>query len=85
MINAKEAAKNASDYFSDLRGINRQYISLEEVELVEDENAWYITLSYPTGADMLGVVIGRNVREYKVFKVRAGDGEILSMKIRTVE
>lgn len=63
---------------------------LEEVELTEEgaKKFWLITLSYnphmmPGGAPV--VVFGQSsAKEYKQFKVDADDGNVLSMKIRTI-
>ncbi len=51
-------------------------ITVEEVELGSDDAEWRITLSYQAGT--LGMM-GRN---YKLFRVNAQTGEVLSMRIR---
>lgn len=74
-LNAKEASEKSAEYLNDLRGIPNYDIQLEEVELSPDEKYWLVTLSFPSG--YLG-----NVRNYRIFKVNAETGEVLSMKIR---
>jgi len=67
-------------------------IRLEEVELSEDEKYWMITLGYDVFCKPYEV---QNVflhnpdfqtrkREYKLFRVNANNGNVESMKIRTV-
>ena len=80
MLDVKEAAHRASEYFAGLyAGQGVSDVQLEEVELTEDGQYWLITLSYPTNA----IFIDAN-RKYKVFKIDAKTGEVKSMKIRTV-
>ncbi len=69
-------------------------IRLEEVELSEDDKYWLITLSYPDSiiqesdrdpaAETIRVLTGRENRLYKVVKLRADTGEMVSIKIRTL-
>ena len=49
-----------------------------EIELTSDEMYWLITLGHPRS--LLGPA-----QEYKVIKVDAKTGEVLSMKMRIVE
>jgi hypothetical protein len=82
MITAKQAAEKAAAYLRALVPIQQPPV-LEEVE--RDGANWTITLSFvppnttPYGLAMLGG------KEYKIFKVRGADGEIISMKIRSVK
>ena len=48
MLDVKEAAQKASEYFAALysdQGVSKE--QLEEVELTDDGKCWLITLSYP--------------------------------------
>ncbi len=87
MIDVKQAAKAAAEYFVDLYP-DQEYthILLEEAEHDENENVWSITLGYsiPNPASVLGVKLP-DYRRYKVFKIDAETGKVISMKIRTVE
>ncbi len=84
MLDVREAAKRASEYFAALySNDNPAKLRLEEVELIEDGQFWLITLSYPRAG--LGELFGTDgPREYKVFKIQADTGEVKSMKIRKV-
>lgn len=78
-ISAKEAAQAAAKYFEDVSS-EKVRLSIEEVEL--ENGFWLITLglsdSYALGS------IGNKVASYKLFKVDANTGEVMSMKIRKV-
>jgi hypothetical protein len=80
MLDVKEAAQRASQYFASLYADQDvSNVQLEEVELTDDGQYWLITLSYPSNAVFIDVD-----RNYKVFKVDAKTGEVKSMKIRNV-
>ena len=92
MLDVKEAAHRASEYFAGLYADQAvSNMQLEEVELTDDGEYWLITLSYPVipPSDRPGLPpILANLalqRKYKVFKIDAKTGEVKSMKIRTVE
>ncbi|WP_422134142.1 MULTISPECIES: hypothetical protein [unclassified Endozoicomonas] len=78
-ISPKEAAQAAAKYFEDVSS-ERVRLSIEEVEL--EDGFWLITLgmsdSYALGS------IGNKVTSYKIFKVDANTGEVISMKIRKI-
>ncbi len=90
MIDVKEAAKKAAEYFADLYA--KQEFSdllLEEVEYDEQKNRWYITLGFVPPSSVfeknpLSPFYTRG-RQYKVFDIDAETGKVVSMKIRTVE
>jgi hypothetical protein len=93
MIDVKQAVANAVKFLTDMfAGEPIMDVRLEEVELSEDGQYWYITLSMlrkpgesgriPSVAESLQSFIGRMDREYKVLAVRAQDGQVQSMKIR---
>lgn len=84
MLDVKEAALRASEYFASLYSPElAANVRLEEVEMSDDGDFWLITLSYPrTGLDAIMGSSGN--REYKQFKIEAGTGKVISMKIRKV-
>ena len=81
-IAAKDAAVKASQYFTEIVG-PRASIVVEEVELSESGSYWLITLGY--GEPSLGRLTLYPERAFKIFKVDAYTGDVLSMKIREVE
>lgn len=91
MIDVKEAANAAAEYFSKLYS-GKQYsdLLLEEVELSEDEKHWLITLSYaykpaaPPSASALDLFSKQSGRKYKIFKIDAATGNVEAMKIRSL-
>jgi len=69
-------------------------MALEEVEFSEDERFWLITLSYQIKAEpapkaavpsMAAFFGPTSMTKYKVFKVDAQSGKVVSMKIRKFE
>jgi hypothetical protein len=83
MLDVKEAAHRASDYFLSLYGgEGSSGVRLEEVELTDDGRYWLITLSHPIRDDAPWELATR--REYKLFTIDATTGEVKSMKIRKV-
>lgn len=83
MLDVKEAAQKASEYFAALyadQGVSK--VQLEEVELSDDGKYWMITLGYPVQGPLFTVP---PKRQYKVFKIDANTGEVKSMKIRNVD
>ena len=86
MIDVKQAAQSASNFVTGLYA--NEIISdvrLEEVELTEDGKYWLITLSLPPPKSAISAVFQIGARQYKIFKVDADTGEVLSMKIRELE
>jgi len=88
MLDVKEATQIALSYFEDLYGEDTfSNVLLEEVERDEEDGTsyWYITIGFtekkPGGP--MGPLVPN--RRYKRFKVDADTGEVLSMKIRSVE
>ncbi|MBF0202651.1 MAG: hypothetical protein HQK66_15385 [Desulfamplus sp.] len=90
--NAVMAAMNAAQEFYD--GKELLDLSLEEVELTDDEKYWLITLGFDfpikkTPANQIVnpimTAFGKDyIRKYKIFKVDAMNGEVKSMKIREI-
>jgi len=85
MLDVKEAAQRASDYFASLFPKDlAANARLEEVELTDDGQYWLITLGFPV-SDTLGFFgVTRTPRDYKQFKIDAETGKVVSMKIRNV-
>ena len=85
MINVKDATEKAKEYllafFPDA-----EQVQLEEVELSADKSQWLITLSYEgvSGSVASSMLVGKSLR-YKIFKLDAKNGEVLSMKIRDIK
>jgi hypothetical protein len=85
MINVKEATGKATEYlrtfFPDV-----EKVQLEEVELTDDRAYWFITLSYEGVSNSVAssLLVGKSVR-YKLFKLDAETGEVISMKIRDIK
>ena len=80
-LDAKQAAIAARDYYMSMSDFNPEDITLEEVELSEDEKFWFITLGnieYRKG------LLPGYERRYKIFKVNSDTGQVMSMKIRIV-
>jgi len=82
MLDVKEAAQKASEYFAALYSDQAaSRVQLEEVELSDDGEYWLITLSYPVSPSFSVPA----KRKYKIFKINAKTGEVKSMKIRNVD
>ncbi len=82
-IDAKAASIIAKDYYEEITGKGEYTLSLEEVELSEDEKYWYITISIHTPtASPLFVSQGFHEKiAYKKFKINAETGKVYSMKM----
>ena len=77
-ISPREAAQHAQDYLLAVVDLVEN-VKIQEIELDDQEQFWFITLSYYAHA-----AFGLIQREYKIFKVDAYTGEVKSMKIRQV-
>jgi len=70
------------DYFKDLlKDTGYESLALEELELSRDEHYWLITIGYTKSGT---IILGSSTRMYKLFKIDAESGEVVSMKIRIV-
>ena len=90
MIDLKEAAKLANDYFGDIYADESfSDVRLEEVEFNDEQNQWLITLGFsPDDHDrrpLENVFSKYSNRHYKVFRIDAESGRVLSMKIRVLQ
>lgn len=85
MIDVKKATEQAKEYLSSFFP-NAEKVQLEEVELTPDRAFWYITLSYEGVSNSVAssLLVGKSLR-YKIFKLDAETGEVLSMKIRDIK
>ena len=85
MIDVKEATRKAEEYLRTFFQ-DAERIQLEEIELTEKRDFWLITLSYEGVANSVAssLLVGKSVR-YKIFKLDAESGEVLSMKIRDIK
>ncbi|MBD2480491.1 hypothetical protein [Planktothrix sp. FACHB-1365] len=85
-IDVRAAVSLAQKYFNNLQDMidsSIQSLRLEEVELSEDKQFWFITLGFDcVNLNNLLQVVPQYAREYKIFKINAETGEIESMKIR---
>jgi hypothetical protein len=82
MINVKEATDKAREHLVNFFP-EADEVQLEEVELTPDKAFWLITLSYAGISNSVAssLLVGKSMR-YKIFKLDAETGEVLSMKIR---
>jgi len=85
-ISVADAASAAKEYFRTLFQ-NVHSFSLEEVELSEDGQYWMITLGYEVPKELLETnsLFLPPKTKFKVFKVDAQSGQVLSMKIRSLQ
>lgn len=92
MLDVKEATQVALSYFEDLYGEDAfSNVLLEEVERDEEDGTpyWFITIGFTNrrGIDSSSPLspITSAPRRYKRFKINAETGEVVAMKIRSVE
>lgn len=85
MITVKDASDKAKEYLMAFFP-DAEQVQLEEVELSADKKHWLITLSYEgiSGSVASSMLVGKSLR-YKIFKLDAKSGEVLSMKIRDIK
>ena len=99
-LDVKKAVRLATKYFADLYS-EKKYsdLGLEEVELSEDGDFWLITLGFNEPESLAESARARQIsgslasilavpgskRKFKLFKVDAHSGRVVSMKIRRVE
>lgn len=93
MIDAKEAVRIAFDYVQSLYAAEEiPHLTLEEVELADSggdgsERFWLVTVSFlkPVPKSAIEAMTGQQgAPTYKILKIRAADGQVHSMKIRTL-
>jgi len=90
MIDIKKAVNSSRKYLKELyRDDELKDIALEEVEKSEDEKYWFVTLGFTQNLSeplnpMEAMTGPKSTRVFKVFKIDAANGEVLSMKIRKI-
>jgi hypothetical protein len=98
-LDAKLAAKLSLNYFNELfPNAATSNVVLEEVEFLENENCWLITLGFDEPSpkkNLSNVQINKSIadlfgassptRKFKIFKVNAKTGKVLSMRIRKLD
>lgn len=77
-MTAKDAAQRAAVYARELVW-NAQQISVEEVQIDENDGDWLITLGLIT--QPMAIVSG-GPKDYKIFKVDRTSGEVKWMRMR---
>ncbi|SFH41605.1 hypothetical protein SAMN05660649_05126 [Desulfotomaculum arcticum] len=86
MISVKEAVVKAFEFFKEIYSTAETSLvdlKLEEVELTEDEQYWYVTIGFSEKSMMEGFLpVSANKRYYKIIKLDSITGRVLSMKIR---
>lgn len=98
MVDVKAAAKVSSEYLLSIQDMLEspiQELTLEEVEISDDQNHWLITLGYSVKisekkSNLFAVTSLQESlqpqlqRKYKIFKINRENGDVESMKIRQV-
>jgi len=84
ILDAKAASAIAKQYYEDITGKGDYKLALEETELSDDEKFWYITIGIytPTTAPIFLTQGFREQINYKIIKIDAKSGRVLSMKMR---
>jgi hypothetical protein len=84
MIPVKEAVKRAMVFLAELQEANPpEDVTIEEVELSNDGLFWLITISFfPSGSSIAALTGKKPFKQYKIFRVDAESGEVISMKMR---
>jgi hypothetical protein len=87
IIEVSEAAQAAIAYANKLFPPSvRSEVTLEEVELSDDEKYWFITLGLnTTDQNVAKWALGPPKTKYKRFKVDARTGRVVAMTIRAIE
>jgi hypothetical protein len=85
MINVKEATDKAKEYLVNFYP-EAENVLLEEVELTADKAYWMVTLSFEgiTSSVASSLLVGKSVL-YKIFRIEAETGEVISMRIRDIK
>ena len=86
MVDVKQAVSKAMESAKGLyEGTEIRSLLLEEVELSEDGKNWLVTIAFTqdsSKSSSSGSASPVYERAYKVIKLRADTGEVVSMKIR---
>ena len=83
-IIVKEAVIRAIQFLATVQESNPpEDVTVEEVELSDDGLFWLITIGFfPSGSSIAAITGGGTYKQYKIFKVDASSGEVISMKMR---
>jgi predicted transcriptional regulator len=85
MIGVKQAVAAARDF---VRGLlddeTLAGITLEEVELSEDECFWLVTFGFPAPTVQSGGLSSALEKDFNIFEVDADTGNVISMEVRAV-
>ena len=95
ILSIKEVVKNGVIFLKNLYE-DASNILVEEVEMDDQQQYWFITLSYtligarsttaePTTLQSLAFLYPSKDRSYKTLKIDAKTGAVLSMKIRELQ
>lgn len=94
MITIKQSVENSISFLKDMYPESNSFqdILLEEAEFSDDKKFWFITIGFDRLKKNEKSALLRTIeitpsfhREYKIFKVDANSGEVISMKIRKDE
>lgn len=80
-MTAKQACDIAINYFWELLGV-RIEIQVEETAMDIDGKNWLITMSYTEQDKSVSLIYSKKL--YKIFKINASTGQVISMKIRKI-
>ncbi len=84
MIDIKDAVTTARENFDKLyQGGALGEVLLEEAELSEDEKFWLVTFSFDWQPNSGTASLGPGDRRYKVLRIDAQEGRMISMKTTT--
>lgn len=86
-IIVRQAVKNAMEFLGSVQEAKPpEEVTVEEVELSEDGEFWLITISfYPPGSSLDAIIQDKKpLKNYKLFKIDAFSGDVISMKMREV-
>ncbi|HZL36921.1 MAG TPA: hypothetical protein VFC78_16490 [Tepidisphaeraceae bacterium] len=87
MITVKDAAKIALGYVTDLIGSENVLEPLiEEVDQSDDGQYWLVTVGFdrPLGTGARQFRLRSERRDYKQVRIQMADGQVRSMRMRTV-
>ena len=85
MIDAREATRISREYFDAMYdGTSMGEVLLEEIELVEDGKFWLITYGFDRNPTSGTSSIGPGDRKHKAVKLDAESGQMISMKIVSI-
>ena len=83
-IDVKQAAEKAAEYLKSFYP-DCKNILLEEVELIDEDNIWIITLSYLYDESSYVSLMSNTPKKFKTFKINSLTAQVLSMKIKEVK